>query len=425
MADSTRPSLPAVPTIGESMSVGDEDADSTETIDFEPLLPLDLTSTGSFNLEGIKSTSLARLLNALPVPIFIVDQSHTVAFANRACQPRTGGRAVFEGQHISSLAASKKTSLELMGLIEEVVWDRRPRIGHGALQFGKESIWGRLHVRSLRLGPARGVLVLLEDMTLEMKQVSMQRQRDDLERTVKDRTSELEQINEQLRREVEEGKRDEEQLVSSAREKDMLLRDLHLRVKNSLQLVASLLSIQSAYVHDEGVLGLLRDAENRLRSMGLVHEKLGDGGDFSAFQVAEYVGGLLDSLLFSYGDGGLRITLKKEIEDVSLSMDTVILLGFILTELVSNALKHSFPDHRRGEVKVSLQRVPDEQFELLVSDNGVGMPADIDWERPQSRGLDIVAILVRQLDGQIEFRSNGGTEFRLRFKDRKRQKQPA
>jgi two-component sensor histidine kinase len=210
----------------------------------------------------------------------------------------------------------------------------------------------------------------------------------------------------------------QDKIKASLREKDLLLREIHHRVKNNLAMVSSLLRLQSRYAADEFHKKMFMDAENRIRSMAVAHEKLYQTDNLGSLKLGEYVGSLVDHLAVSSKTLGTRITIHKIVDDLSVNMETVIPLGIILTEVVLNALQHGFPDGREGEVTISLLASGDQGFELIVKDNGVGIPEDFDFENPKSFGLRLVNVFCRQMNGNVQIsNSGGGTEFRVRFRE--------
>ena len=163
---------------------------------------------------------------------------------------------------------------------------------------------------------------------------------------------------------------------------------------------------------------MLEDAQNRIMSMALAHELLYKSENLTYVNVDQYVGKLVRHLVASLAGVGGRVKITNEIQNVDLGIDIAIPLGFILTELISNCLKHAFPEERCGEISVSLQTVGDKEFELKVHDDGVGMAADIDAEQTSAMGLDLVRIFVSQLNGTMEILREKGTDVRIRFRQR-------
>jgi two-component sensor histidine kinase len=200
-------------------------------------------------------------------------------------------------------------------------------------------------------------------------------------------------------------------------EKEVLLKEIHHRVKNNLQIMSSLLRLQSRTLKDKTILDKLVDAESRVRSMALVHERLYRSESLADLDVSEYVDGLVSHLMGSYAADNTRIKVDAEIDSVSFGIETAIPFGFILTELFCNCLKHAFPEGREGQVKIHLQATSEEDFVLLVADNGVGIKEQFESGDPKSLGLHLVDILARQLGGRFELARDCGTVIKVRFKD--------
>ena len=211
-------------------------------------------------------------------------------------------------------------------------------------------------------------------------------------------------------------KHDEEQIRSSLKEKEILLGEIHHRVKNNMQIISSLLKLQSSKINDEKQVDIFKNAENRIRTMSLIHETLYQSKDFANVDFNGYVKSISNYLLRSYIVTSGAIKLNLEIEDITLGLDHAIPCGLIINELVSNSLKHAFPKGREGEIKIALRTINDHEVELTVSDDGVGIPREIDMGNPETLGLELVQILAEnQLDGTLELERDGGTEFRIRF----------
>jgi two-component sensor histidine kinase/GAF domain-containing protein len=236
-----------------------------------------------------------------------------------------------------------------------------------------------------------------------------------LEELVKARTAELEAVNEKLLQEIADRMQAEEQLKASLQEKDVLLREIHHRVKNNLQIVSSLLHLQTQKVEDQQILMMFRESQNRVKSMALIHERLYRSGNLARVHIAEYIRDLAYYLLHSYDAASRSISLRMNIDNVSLDLDTAIPCGLIINELVSNVLKHAFPPGRAGEIGIGLHSDNGDQLILVVADNGVGFPPDVDILNTQSLGLLLVNNLVKQLDGAIQFQHNDGTQVRITF----------
>jgi two-component sensor histidine kinase len=215
-------------------------------------------------------------------------------------------------------------------------------------------------------------------------------------------------------RDITERKLVETKLRSSLREKEVLLKEVHHRVKNNLQIVSSMLNLQMEKLSDTKAIELFKESQNRVRSIALFHEKLYQSRDLARVEIAEYLKGLANGLFATYGVNPDDIVLEVHAEDIPLGVDAAISCGLIVNELVSNALKHAFPAHRKGQVAVTL-RSTGTQVVLEVTDDGVGFPADLDFRSPSTLGLKLVAIFTEQVGGAMDLTREGGTRFSLRF----------
>jgi len=219
-----------------------------------------------------------------------------------------------------------------------------------------------------------------------------------------------------------ERKRAEEQIKASLREKEVLLREIHHRVKNNLQIISTLLYLQSGYIKDKQAFEMFNESINRIKSMALIHEKLYQFTDLGKIDVAEYIRELAADLFHSYGVKTDGIKLETHVREVLLSINTAIPCGLIINELVSNSLRHALPDAKKGKIYIDLSLDSDNMFTLIVSDNGVGFPKDLDFRNTETLGLQLVMTLVKQLKGTIELDRSGGTAFKITFAEQKYKK---
>jgi two-component sensor histidine kinase len=196
---------------------------------------------------------------------------------------------------------------------------------------------------------------------------------------------------------------------------DALLKEVHHRVKNNLQVISSLLGLQSEYATDQRVLEMFKESQHRVESMAFIHERLYRADDSRRIDVADYTHTLASHLFVSYGARAEPITLTLDMDNMMLGIDTAIPCGLIIHELVTNAIKHAFPDGRKGEIRLSMVVNEAGQYTLVVSDNGIGFPTDLDFRNTESLGLQLVTTLTEQLDGTIALESKGGTTFTIAF----------
>ncbi len=215
-------------------------------------------------------------------------------------------------------------------------------------------------------------------------------------------------------RDITERKHQEERLMASLREKEVLLKEIHHRVKNNLQVVSSLLNLQSTSLRDPHVLALFKDSQNRIQSMALVHEMLYQSQNLSSISFRSYLDNLIGRIRGSYGTSS-PVALQLDADEAIVGIDTAIPCALLVNELVANALEHAFPDGRGGTVHVGLRAEADGSFTLRVSDDGIGLPASIDLESVESLGLRLVQALTRQLEGTLDFSRDGGTTCTIRF----------
>ena len=215
-------------------------------------------------------------------------------------------------------------------------------------------------------------------------------------------------------RDISERKLVETRLRTSLNEKEVLLKEIHHRVKNNLQIVSSMLNLQMDQLSDTKAIELFKESQNRVRSIALFHEKLYQSRDLGRVEIAEYLKGLANGSFATYGVNPDDIVLAVHTEDIPLGVDAAISCGLIVNELVSNSLKHAFPDRRKGQVEVTLRSAGTDVV-LEVADNGVGFPANLDFRSPGTLGLKLVAIFTEQVGGTMDLEREGGTRFSLRF----------
>ncbi len=217
-------------------------------------------------------------------------------------------------------------------------------------------------------------------------------------------------------RDITGPKKSEDRIKRTLEEKNILLKEIHHRVKNNLQIVSSLLGLQERYVEDDNrAVEVLKESKNRISSMAMVHEMLYQSPDIGYINVSHYIERLTTNLYYSYRKPHLSMP-SVYAENISLNIDTSIPLGLIISELVSNSLKYAFPDEQTGEITVKLH-LNEGEYVLIISDNGVGIPEDLDYENTSSLGLKLVKSLVEQIDGKIELDRRGGSKFTIRFRE--------
>ncbi len=197
-------------------------------------------------------------------------------------------------------------------------------------------------------------------------------------------------------------------------EKDILLSEIHHRVKNSLQVVSSLLSLEAARVSDAAVAEMLMTTQNRIRSMAAIHQVLYQSRDFARVDFNSFLCSFAPTLIQSFSQSSDRVVLDIDVEDFRLPIDAAIPCGLIVNELISNALKHAFPGGRRGTIRIEFKQVAG-AASLSVSDDGVGIPASVDFDRSQTLGVQLVYLLAGQIGGKVSFERANPTRFTVSF----------
>jgi two-component sensor histidine kinase len=216
-------------------------------------------------------------------------------------------------------------------------------------------------------------------------------------------------------RDVTERRTAEEHIRSSLRDKELLLQEIHHRVKNNLQVISSILSLQSRYVQNEQALQALHETRNRVLSIATIHEMLYRAKGLSRIEMGEYIRKLAANLFDTYGIAPGSLDLQVEAGSASLAIDKAIPCGLIINELLSNCLKHAGMAGREGRIDVRLNLERPGFYVLSVKDNGAGLPPDLDLTTLQSLGLQMVQLLAEQLNGSAEFLNRGGLEAIIRF----------
>jgi PAS domain S-box-containing protein len=215
-------------------------------------------------------------------------------------------------------------------------------------------------------------------------------------------------------RDVTERQINEKKLQNSLNEKELLLKEIHHRVKNNLMIISSLLNLQSRYIKDEESKNIFKESQNRTRSMALIHERLYQSTDLKRIDFGDYIQTLSNDLYNTYVMDKTLISLNVDVKDIMLDIDISIPLGLIINELVTNCLKHAFPDGESGKIDIKFQ-ILNNEYQLQVKDDGIGFPEDIEYKNTNSLGLRLVISLTEQIDGEIELNNTSGTSFKIIF----------
>ncbi len=198
-------------------------------------------------------------------------------------------------------------------------------------------------------------------------------------------------------------------------EKNVLLKEVHHRVKNNMQVISSLLNLQAGHIKDAAAREIFMESKNRVRSMALIHEKLYQTEDLSKIDFGDYLKTLTSGLAASFTGKGSQVRIISAVDEIMLGVDAAVPCGLIVNELVTNAFKYAFPAGGAGEIRIAMKRTAEAQLQLSVSDNGIGFPKDLDFRETESLGMQLVTTLAEQLEGSVAMRNGCGTAFEITF----------
>ena len=349
-----------------------------------------------FNVKVLKEyeQGLSEIIDFLPDATFVIDKFGRVMAWNKAIEKMTGVNAdemLGKGNHTYSLP---------------FYGDRRPMLIDMVLNYDNEieKSYKFLRRKNGHLVAEKEVHLMGKNRILWIKAVRLY----DNQRKVTGAIASL--------RDVTEPRRSAAEVERALKEKNTLLKEIHHRVKNNLQIVSSLLGLQERYVEDDNkALDVLRESKNRIFSMSMVHEMLYQSKNIGSIEFSSYIRRLTTNLYYTYKKPNTPVPVV-DAENISLNIDTSIPLGLIISELVSNSLKYAFPDDETGEIVVKLHGYNSE-YELIIRDDGVGFPDDLDYKNTSSLGLILVNSLVNQIDGTMELDRSHGTKFIIRFRE--------
>ena len=353
------------------------------------------------------------VLEMLPAYLILLTPDYHVPFANRFFRKRFGeshGRRCFEYLFERSEPCKICETISVLKTLEPHEWE----------WTGPDS--RNYHIFDFPFIDVDGSALILEmgiDITDRKKaEEEIQKLNRELEQRVNERTIQLTTAYEELHA-------SEARLRMALHEKEVLLKEIHHRVKNNLQIIHSLLNLQLPYIKDNKAIELFKESQNRVYSMALIHEKLYQSESLAEINLAGYIQSLIANLFLSYGVSEKAITPKIDVENLMLNIDTVIPCVLIINELVSNSLKHAFKNYsgragQKNEICIDLRYGTGNEFILTVNDNGVGLPQGFDIKNCRSLGLELVSVLVKQLRGSIHLNTSGRTEFTITFTEFKK-----
>ena len=239
-----------------------------------------------------------------------------------------------------------------------------------------------------------------------------------LEEQVVERTEELRAANQKLQEEINERSQAEKRLTASLHEKDVLLQEVHHRVKNNMQIISSMLRLQFRNTKDEHLDSLMSELQQRIHTMSLVHEKLYQSTSLSHIDLPDFISHLSQELLSSFGVSADQVSLKLDLEPMTLDVNCIIPCGLIINELITNSLKYAFAEERKGGIEIRLKMQENQRVFLSVCDDGPGIPEETNWEHSQSTGMRLIHILSEQLKGEYTLKNDDGTCFELIFREK-------
>lgn len=259
-------------------------------------------------------------------------------------------------------------------------------------------------------------IFMVEDITLRKNaEETLKIAFDQLEAKVKERTSELYILNNTLQKEITEHKKDEERIIASLKEKEVLLKEIHHRVKNNMQIISSMLGLQSTFVNNKEFNNMLKDSQNRIKSMALIHEKLYQSDNMAYVDMVEYINCLVHNLLQSYLINTERITVVQDIDNLRFNIDLSIPLGLLINEIMSNSFKHAFPGGNNGKILISVKKLSNNDFEMIIKDDGIGIPEDKDIMNSKTLGINLIMALIDQINGTITMTNDNGLKYSIIF----------
>jgi PAS domain S-box-containing protein len=342
----------------------------------------------------------------------IADEKGTLKYANNAVYSMMGIiPEVARGKPMDELLFSSPRDAEeaRRGLDENDRW-------HGEVfnRRGTEDYNAEITISKVKVGLTNetAYVSIARDITARKRsEEELANHRQKLEMLVGIRTQ-------ALSREIGEHKAAEKKLAASLQEKELLLKEVHHRVKNNMQVISSLLNIQAESVDDEKFSALLNSSQQRIKSMALIHENLYQSDNLLGIDFQEYIEMLGNSLSRFYTIEGVTICMEYQVEDISLDIETAVPCGLIINELLSNSLKYAFKGRSGvGNIVISFKKFED-CYILTISDDGNGMPKDFSFDNITSMGMEITCILTNQLDGNIQLVKSNGTTFRISFPEK-------
>jgi len=284
------------------------------------------------------------------------------------------------------------------------------------LQVEKDKSWRFSLFLMVLLLVSIGIFLIHNIMKRNKLNAILGKVNEDLENRIDQRTAEILETNENLKNEIEVRKETADKLKSSLDEKDVMLKEIHHRVKNNLQVLTSILNIQARASTNEETIKMLKNTHSRIMSMSLVQEQLYSNNDLAVVDFKLYVKLLVNNIYTAYRVRESRIRPIINIQDIELNVNTAIPCGLLINEIVVNAVKHGFNDNKKGEIKINMSKDENEFIHLEISNTGAVLPDNIDYKKPETTGLELIRIIIIQLSAEVEVIQKNGVLYKLKFK---------
>ncbi|MFO7447963.1 MAG: histidine kinase dimerization/phosphoacceptor domain -containing protein [Ignavibacteriaceae bacterium] len=368
--------------------------------------------------ELLKSRSyIENIIQSINSSLIVLDPERKIKFVNKSTVELLGySEEELTGMHISNiLEEDESRGISIDHLIEMNQLKNTPA---DLIRKDKETVSVSFSGSVIynHKNEIQDIICLGNDITERKEaEAAIIRAHDELEIRVAERTFELEEMNKALKAENKERLDTERKLVSSLEEKEVLLKEIHHRVKNNLQIISSLLQLNSMKIKDKDSLEIFKASQMRIKSIAMVHERLYQTKDLGSIDIRDYVNVLTKDLFTLFGSRGASIELKTDICDIHLCIDKTISLGLILNEMVTNSIKYAFPEQRPGEISIIMTKAEDDKYLLTYKDNGIGLPPGLNILEVNSLGMRLIRNLTKQIDGTMEIKNGVGVEYNICF----------
>jgi PAS domain S-box-containing protein len=325
---------------------------------------------------------LQQIFNKVADALFIIEAD---TLRIRDCNPKAvelvkaPSKESLAGEHIQKIHSRKEPGSRFWKNLFLNVGDDNPLVEAEMVNFDNEYFWGSLAATSFTQEGKQLILLRISDITAQ--------------------------------------KKSEEQIIQALHEKEILIQEIHHRVKNNMAVISSLLQLQTGYIKDPGLIDVFRDSQSRIKSMALIHEKLYQSKTLAKVEMESYIKELARTLFFTYNSRRIDLQIITKVENVFLDINSAVPCGLIINEVISNACKHAFTGREKGIIEISFEK-KEEQFQLEIKDNGVGMPPNTDFSGFKSLGMNLVQALSSQLGAHLEILTQGGVCIRLAFAEK-------